>query len=130
MLCNAYDDMASFSYHNTRGVTRAQEEEEGETNTGACLARAMTKHDREHSDGGQARAGGGHGGYGRAAERGRTSGEREQMRGEGRGRSGTCPRGRVALDAWSSGEGHGDCVSSMGPTVEHLVCAEVARLRL
>jgi hypothetical protein len=21
MLCNAYDDMASFSYHNTRGVT-------------------------------------------------------------------------------------------------------------
>jgi hypothetical protein len=21
MLCNAYDDMTSFSYHNTRGVT-------------------------------------------------------------------------------------------------------------
>jgi hypothetical protein len=27
MLCNAYDDMASFSYHNTRGVTSPQPHE-------------------------------------------------------------------------------------------------------
>jgi hypothetical protein len=61
---------------------------------------------------------------------GEPAGSESKCVGGGRGRLGTCPRGGVALDAWTSGEGHGDCVSSMGPTIEHLVCAEVARLRL
>ena len=30
-----------------------------------------------------------------------------------------------ALDVWSRGEEHGDRVSHLGPTVEHLVCERV-----